>query len=171
MPTEICTGQTKKTIQKESPNSVLLSRLSLLFYYHPFCLSLIFFITFFFLEKNLMKNSGQTLSYVAIFINHYVKSDRIRIFSGLYSVRCGKIRTRKTPNTDTFHIVNVSTQLVENILCALLSELSRLVQLIAVKSRYHASNYFFQLNNVKRQQSKVSLKNGCFWQFLKILQK
>ena len=46
-----------------------------------------------------------------------VKSVRIRSFSGLYfpafwlniQSECGKIRTRKTPNTDTFHTVNNST--------------------------------------------------------------
>ena len=57
--------------------------------------------------------------------NHYVKSVRIRSFSclrfpafglktGRYSVslriqcKCGKIRNRKTPNTDTFYTVNSS---------------------------------------------------------------
>ena len=34
---------------------------------------------------------------------HCVKTVRIRSFSGPYSVRMRKIRTRKTPNTDTFH--------------------------------------------------------------------
>ena len=55
---------------------------------------------------------------------HCVKSVRIRSFSGLYfptfrlngdrysvSLRiqseCEKIRTRKTPNTDTFHVVTI----------------------------------------------------------------
>ena len=50
---------------------------------------------------------------------HYVKSVRIRSFPGPYfppfglkrrdkeyfHSECGKIRTRKTPNTDTFHAV------------------------------------------------------------------
>ena len=36
---------------------------------------------------------------------HCVKSVRIRSFSGPYSVRMWEIRTRKTPNTDTFHAV------------------------------------------------------------------
>ena len=59
--------------------------------------------------------------------SHYVKSVRIRSFSGLcfsalglntkrYSVslriqsECGKIRTRKTPNTDTFHSVHSNSK-------------------------------------------------------------
>ena len=57
------------------------------------------------------------------FINHCVKSIRIRSYYGSYfsafglnkerhgvSIRiqfeCGKMRTRITPNTDTFHAVN-----------------------------------------------------------------
>ena len=57
--------------------------------------------------------------------NHSVKSVRTRSFSGpdfpafgltteIYSVnlriqsKCGKIRTRKTPKTDTFHALNLS---------------------------------------------------------------
>ena len=50
--------------------------------------------------------------------NHCVKSVRMRYFSGPYfpalglntekyfRSECGKILTRKTPNTDTFHAVN-----------------------------------------------------------------
>ena len=57
--------------------------------------------------------------------NQCVKSVRIRIFSGLYFLtfglnteryevcvciqsKCGKIRTRKTPNTDSFYAVNMN---------------------------------------------------------------
>ena len=60
--------------------------------------------------------------YLGLWLTHCVKSVRIRSFSGPYfptfglntekygvSIRtqskCGKIRTRKTPNTDTFHAV------------------------------------------------------------------
>ena len=50
--------------------------------------------------------------------DHCVKSVRIRSFSGPYfpvfglntqliRSKCGKMQTRKTPNTDTFHAVDV----------------------------------------------------------------
>ena len=36
---------------------------------------------------------------------HCMKSVRIWIFSGPYSIRMQKVRTRKTTNDDTFHAV------------------------------------------------------------------
>ena len=45
---------------------------------------------------------------------HYIKNVRIQSFMEIYAVNlhiqseCGKMRTRKTPNTDTFLVVFVS---------------------------------------------------------------
>ena len=77
-----------------------------------------------------MLNSFNSKS-IDVFINtdshsHCVKSVRIRIFAGPYfpvfglntetygvslpiQSECGKIRTRKTPNTDTFNVVSQAT--------------------------------------------------------------
>ena len=73
-------------------------------------------------KVNDQKNSGLSLSYFACKIEHCVKSVLIRSYSGPYfptfglntarygvslhiPSKCGKIRTRITPNTDSFQAV------------------------------------------------------------------
>ena len=65
---------------------------------------------------------------ISISASHCVKSVRIRSFSGPYFLafelntvrysvslriqsKCGKILTRKTPNTDTFHVVSIAQKI------------------------------------------------------------
>ena len=57
-----------------------------------------------FLKLKIFKNINKYRSSDKIVLKdlHYVKSVRIWSFSGF---KCGKIRTRKTPNKDIFHAV------------------------------------------------------------------
>ena len=86
------------------------------------------------IDKSLMKtknnngprteSSGTNSSNKFLIVNHIVKRVRIRSYSGPYFLafglkteryrvslriqsKCGKIRTRTTPNTDTFYAVNI----------------------------------------------------------------
>ena len=73
---------------------------------------------------------NQKLDLEQINPHHCVKSARIRSFSGPYfhafglsmerhgvplyiQFECGKIRTRKTPNADTFHAVHITEKFGE----------------------------------------------------------
>ena len=75
------------------------------------------------------ESSGTNSSNKFLIVNHTVKRVRIRSYSGPYfpafglnteryrvSLRiqseCGKIRTRTTPNTDTFYAVNISNSVM-----------------------------------------------------------
>ena len=65
-----------------------------------------------------MSDHFSTLCVKGLNVTHRMESVRIRIFSGPYfpvssvslriQSKCWKIRTRKTPNTDTFHVVQVT---------------------------------------------------------------
>ena len=86
-----------------------------------------FFLLFFFVVFTFCFESVILKVLNTIAKSHYVKSVLIRSFFGpffptfglnteRYGVslripsKCGKIRTRKTPNTDTFHVVSITAE-------------------------------------------------------------
>ena len=89
---------------------------------------------------------------IEINLFHYVKSARIQSFSGpyfpvfgLYTERFfGKMRTRKTPNTDTFHTVFSSEWIWTNELSINFNPFHTIVKL----SLFFAWKHFFNQNTL-----------------------